>query len=359
MEFTGSVDMSDLAVCMIVRDEEETLGSAIESVSGIADEIIVADTGSSDRSADIARSKGAMVVNLLWMDDFAKARNTVKSMAKSPWILSLDGDEVLSSSDASKVSAWLASPEASKHKAVMLEKRSYVASSAPQYGLHLCGGQYQEELDYKAYLSEPNLLLLANSPEVKWAGAVHETVAGSISDSMGSIGSLDVVIHNYGRERHRGRKQSTYPAMVQKRLNDDPGDPTSWFYMGLLQDSRGEHQEAQESYSNSLRLEKAAHTIYALGSSLMRVGNYKSAEVEFVEYLRYRPSDNNAWMALLLCSMDRDDMDCLDYYLSNALKANTERPKDLVRFAQYIARKKDYHSKAEFYERLLEKTTNT
>ena len=64
-----------VSLTMIVRDEEENLANCLESVRGVFDEIVVVDTGSQDRTVEIARSFGARVFDFPWVDDFAAARN--------------------------------------------------------------------------------------------------------------------------------------------------------------------------------------------------------------------------------------------------------------------------------------------
>jgi GT2 family glycosyltransferase/tetratricopeptide (TPR) repeat protein len=84
-----------LSVCLIVKDEEAMLGACLESVSGVADEVVVYDTGSTDRTVEIARSMGARVVEGYWDDSFSRARNAALSLACGTWVLSLDADERL------------------------------------------------------------------------------------------------------------------------------------------------------------------------------------------------------------------------------------------------------------------------
>ena len=85
-----------VSVCMIVRNEENTLERAITSVKPFADELIVVDTGSRDNSVIIAESLGARVYHLPWSDDFSEARNFAIKQATCDYIFMLDGDEFIS-----------------------------------------------------------------------------------------------------------------------------------------------------------------------------------------------------------------------------------------------------------------------
>src|ERR1051325_8465006 len=85
-----------LSICMIVRDNEDTLARCLESVRPIADEIVVVDTGSKDSTVGIAENFGAIIGNFEWCDDFAAARNAALRLATCKWVLSIDADEWLS-----------------------------------------------------------------------------------------------------------------------------------------------------------------------------------------------------------------------------------------------------------------------
>ncbi|NOU79242.1 glycosyltransferase [Paenibacillus sp. LMG 31459] len=87
--------MKRLSVCMIVKDEEELLPRCLDSVQGIADEIIVVDTGSTDLTKQIAEEYSAQLYDYTWSNDFAAARNESIRHASGKWILVLDADEYL------------------------------------------------------------------------------------------------------------------------------------------------------------------------------------------------------------------------------------------------------------------------
>jgi tetratricopeptide (TPR) repeat protein len=89
-----------IAVCVITKNEEEFIGSCLDSVRPFVDELVVVDTGSTDRTVEIAREHGARVEFFAWCDDFAAARNAAINATTSDWILMLDADEELDSSSA-------------------------------------------------------------------------------------------------------------------------------------------------------------------------------------------------------------------------------------------------------------------
>jgi tetratricopeptide (TPR) repeat protein len=92
---TDNASTPQISLCMIVKDEEALLPRCLSSIQGIVDEIIVVDTGSTDRTVAIAQDFGASVYHHPWQDDFAAARNESLCYAHGDWILVLDADETL------------------------------------------------------------------------------------------------------------------------------------------------------------------------------------------------------------------------------------------------------------------------
>lgn len=95
--------MTTVSLCMIVRDEEQTLGRCLESVAGVADEIIIVDTGSTDRTKEVAGRFTAKVLDFPWIDDFAAARNFSFTHATGDYVMWLDADDVLLPEDRAKL----------------------------------------------------------------------------------------------------------------------------------------------------------------------------------------------------------------------------------------------------------------
>ncbi|HLY64731.1 MAG TPA: glycosyltransferase [Chloroflexota bacterium] len=84
-----------IGVCMIVRDEQDNLTRCLQSVQGLVDDVIVVDTGSTDRTIEIAESFGARVFHFEWCDDFSAARNESLRHVETDWVMWLDADDEL------------------------------------------------------------------------------------------------------------------------------------------------------------------------------------------------------------------------------------------------------------------------
>jgi tetratricopeptide (TPR) repeat protein len=85
--------MISISACVIVRDEEKNIGQWLQCVQQIADELVVVDTGSTDRTVFIAEQGGARVYHFAWCNDFAAAKNFALEHARGEWIIFLDADE--------------------------------------------------------------------------------------------------------------------------------------------------------------------------------------------------------------------------------------------------------------------------
>lgn len=91
--------MATLSICMIVKNEEGNLPKTLPVFAAIADEMIVVDTGSTDRTVEIAEKLGAKVFHFKWINDFGAARNESIKHATGDWILWLDADEFMKPQD--------------------------------------------------------------------------------------------------------------------------------------------------------------------------------------------------------------------------------------------------------------------
>ena len=149
--------MTTISLCMIVRDEEDVLARCLDSVAGLADEIIIVDTGSVDRTMDIAREYTDQVYQFAWIDDFAAARNYAFAQAKSEFCLWLDADDVVLPEDRDKLLEL--KKDLSGVDTVMLRYHTaFDSQGRPVF----------------AYWRER---IVRNCAQAVWVGAVHEVIA--------------------------------------------------------------------------------------------------------------------------------------------------------------------------------------
>ncbi|MBW2050804.1 MAG: glycosyltransferase [Deltaproteobacteria bacterium] len=92
-----------LSLCMILRDEELNLPISLGPIHGLFDEVVVVDTGSKDRTRELARSYGAKVIEATWNDDFSKARNLSIKESSGGWLFWLDGDNRIQPDDVETI----------------------------------------------------------------------------------------------------------------------------------------------------------------------------------------------------------------------------------------------------------------
>ncbi len=143
-----------LTLSMIVKNEEKYLNDCLESVQGVVDEIVIVDTGSTDKTIEIANKFGAKVFHFDWVNDFSAARNFALNNSTGDWILYLDADERLTPESKSEVL-----------RLTKIRKRE----------AYYCIIDNIDEIGHRASLmAYPRLF--PNKREIRFIGAVHEQI---------------------------------------------------------------------------------------------------------------------------------------------------------------------------------------
>ena len=184
---------------MIVRDEQDNLPHALESVRGIFDEIVVVDTGSTDRTKEIAREFGARVFDFTWIDDFAAARNDALSHATGDYAFWLDADDVVDPPEQVKLQALLDGLRAG-------EPAGYVVRCACDPSTDGSGGD--------TVVDHVRLFPLRKS--IRWTYRVHEQIMPALRRAGIPVRWTDLVV------RHTGYVDL---ALRGRKLDRDAEDP--------------------------------------------------------------------------------------------------------------------------------------
>lgn len=156
-QIKGNV-MITISVCMIVKNEEDVLARSLQCAKQIADEIIVVDTGSRDKTREIAKSFTDYVYEFEWCDDFSKARNFAFSKATMEYCMWLDADDVILHEDIVKIEALKQTLNRTTTIVMMKYNTAFDALGNPTF----------------SYFRERLIQRRAN---LKWEGVIHEVIA--------------------------------------------------------------------------------------------------------------------------------------------------------------------------------------
>jgi tetratricopeptide (TPR) repeat protein len=172
-----------LSVCMIVKDEENNLEDCLKSIGGFADQIVIVDTGSRDKTVQIAQNHRAAVIRSDWRNDFSYSRNISLDHATCRWILWLDADDRVPPSE--------------------VEKFIRLKTSPPDQAFYLkiCNvrpGGFGEQWF--------QLRMFPNHPGIRFERKIHEQILPSLIRRKISSKQVDVRIDHVGYENPKMQK---------------------------------------------------------------------------------------------------------------------------------------------------------
>jgi len=241
-----------LSLCMIVRNEQPNLVRCLSSVKAAVDEIVIVDTGSTDRTKDLAAVFGARVFDFAWTDDFSSARNVSLSQAKGDWILVLDADETLSPADHRKLRELIRkSPK--RIGGYDLATRNYVIE-ANTAGWTANDGSYPGEEAGTGWYANRKVRLFRNDPRIRFSGAVHELVEASMLEAGMKIAACEIPVHHTGKlDRARvTEKGERYFELGIKKLAETGGTPRAVLELAVQAGELGRWEDAADLWRRFL-----------------------------------------------------------------------------------------------------------
>jgi tetratricopeptide (TPR) repeat protein len=248
-----------ISLCMIVKNEEDWIEGALDSVRSIVDEIIIADTGCTDHTMERVRRFSPKVIDFHWTEDFGEARNRTLAEARHPWILVLDADERIATQDLPLIKdAVQRSPDG-----FHLTQRNYVFGNQV-FGWTQNDGKYAEGKQYPGYVDNPLIRLFRNDPSLRFRGAVHEIIDPTRLPSTFKFDSIPAVIHHYGKVRGEERvaaKQLHYLALGQKKIQEDPTNAKAHLDLGIQYQELKRHKEAVASFKRAFTMSRLPVTL--------------------------------------------------------------------------------------------------
>jgi protein-tyrosine sulfotransferase len=231
--------MPSISLCVIARDEEEFLPGLLDSVYGLADQIVLVDTGSTDKTVAIAKSAGAVVVEQAWQDDFSRARNCALDHATGDWVLVLDCDERLDPDAIDVIRAAVNADDFDLGLLVLHNAKRLDSSTA-------------DILNGAAREGEPVLLprLIRRTADLKWQGEIHESVSNWMSLKKRTIKKVSANILHFGAvpEVVQARqKDARNLKLLEKRCASEPNNAVIRTHLAQVYLHNGEPEKAVQA----------------------------------------------------------------------------------------------------------------
>lgn len=219
--------MISLSLCMIVKNEEEVLARCLESIKNIVDEINIVDTGSTDKTVEIAKQYTDRVFHYEWNSDFAAARNESLKYATKDYILYLDADDVILPEDQTKLIELKETLDPNVDAVSM-----YYNAGTDEFG--------NVTLQYRLNR------LLKRASNFKWKGDCHNYL-----NVTGEIINSDVSVTHKKSSHSVGRNLAIYET---RKENGETFTARDYFYYGNELRENRHYQEAIESYQKNISL---------------------------------------------------------------------------------------------------------
>ena len=219
-----------LTAAMIVKDEEAVLDGCLASIAPVVDEIVIADTGSTDRSREIALAHGARLIEFPWRNDFAAARNTALAEAHGEWILYIDADERLAPVGKADARAMLDDPR--------------LIAARPWFRIK------------SGFTLNREVRLFRNDPRIRFRGAIHERVVYDILDLVEErgfeIGEPELFLEHIGYDGPQERKHRRNLPLLLAALALRPDDVYNWHHVGRILEALGDEPGAYDAWTKAV-----------------------------------------------------------------------------------------------------------
>lgn len=259
--------MPRLSCCLIAKNEALDLPRCLASTAGLDAELIVVDTGSTDRTPEIAAEFGARVLNHVWRKDFSAARNVGLEAATGDWILSLDADDELPPETIAALPELLAradGPEAID-------------------GFTMIYRSFMPPDEVLTYTEMPVLRLFRNRPIYRYRLVVHEQILPALQENGGRTVATDLRIlhHGYASPTAQGGvdRNERDRRILTDTLSQEPDNASLLFQLGGVALRQGSFVEARQLLERALSVDEhlgpveSALTTFYLSSLALKAGN--------------------------------------------------------------------------------------
>jgi glycosyltransferase involved in cell wall biosynthesis len=270
----SKLEKPKISVCMIVKNEELFLEDCLKSIQGIAFEIIIVDTGSTDKSKEIALKYGK-VFDYKWDDNFSNARNYSIQFAKGDWILLLDADEIMPLGTSKNLFSFIRQEEEN------LDKNS-------KYNIYWFKN-LNKTINSKEDFNYYKRTLFRNNLGIKFFRPIHEELFNPYRETFTVYCNKLFLIHR-DHERTKSdylNKNDYYENLLSKTINSNENDKDNYYYYEYLANAyklKGDYKKEGDLLNESFKL-------YTKNFPNKRDGYYPYLILLLIKYTALRTND--------------------------------------------------------------------
>lgn len=268
---------------MIVKDEEESLAAVLEDARSFCDELVVADTGSSDRTREVAADAGARVIEVPWTDDFAAARNASLEACTGDWVVWLDADDRVQ-------------PAAQQAFRTILD--GLRGDGGAELDAIMTPYHYAFDARGQCSFTVVRERVFRRDQRLRWQGAVHEVV-----DIVGlRLREEPAAVVEHRRTDAQAARDTGRNLRILNNLYE-AGDrsPRTLFYLANELRENGRLEQAVQAYDEALGQDRPDweryYALTAQAQCLDALGREEEALASAFKAVRLEPARPEAWMA--------------------------------------------------------------
>jgi tetratricopeptide (TPR) repeat protein len=302
--------------------------------------MIVIDTGSQDRTKDLARALGAQVFDFPWTNDFAAARNESLARASGDSVLVLDADEVLSPQDHAGLLRLIEQPVLAK-KAYAFTTRNYVPL-IDTAGWTANDGTYGPEAAGSGWFGSIKVRLFPRDPRIRFENPVHELVETSLQHAGIPVEDSTIPIHHYGKldKQKALAKGEEYYQLGRKKLEDAGENAHALRELAIQAGALNKLDEALGLWQRAITLGTDPETAYLNVASLyLRMDKFAEALAAAENAIAAGPALKESVGNYALCELYAGDARKALDALENLLRKEPDYPagKILMGVASFCA----------------------
>lgn len=259
-----------ISLCMIVRNEENALSRCLNNIKGKVDEIIIVDTGSNDKTKEIAKKYTNEIFDFKWCDDFAAARNFSISKAKHDWILVLDADEEVTEFNNEAINEFTNTDKK------IVGRIKIINPFEDSSGKKILFGRVKRFFNRKYF---------------KYEGIIHEQIVKIDGEDYNTV-NVDITVNHIGYEKQvisRTNKTKRNKELLKKAIKQKNDDSYLYYQLGKTFFIENDYLDAELNFEKAIEFERNMNYEYvqdlieSYGYTLINLKKYKKA-LELINY---------------------------------------------------------------------------